>query len=46
MKDHSGQLLLDLKNGGNSERILAEIRSELEGMVRDLSQDPRTELDD
>lgn len=46
MKDHSGQLALDLKSGGNSERILAEIRTELEGMVRDLSQNPRTELDD
>ncbi len=46
MKDDAGQLSLDLKNGASSERILAEICSELEGMIRDLSQNPRTELDD
>jgi len=46
LKKSNGQLALDLKNDGTQVDLLDAICSELQEIVRDLSRDPRTKLDD
>lgn len=46
MRKGNGQLSFDLKNEGFSSEIIDQVRSELESIIRDLSRNPQTELDD
>ncbi len=45
LKKKEGQLSLDLKTGSQSTELLDEICTELETIIRDISRQPRTELD-
>jgi len=46
MKKGDGQLALDLKRSGTRNSVLDQVCTELEAMIRDLSRNPQTELDD
>lgn len=46
MRKGNGQLPFDLVGDSAQERIIEQVCSELEAMIRDLSRDPRTKLDD
>jgi len=45
LKKKDGQLALDLKPANSSGELIDEIRKELESIIRDLSRQPRSELD-
>lgn len=46
MKKKNGQLSFDLKSDGVGNEAIDQICCELEAIIRDLSRNPRTELDD
>lgn len=46
LKKNNGQLAFDLKKSGASNAVLDQVRTELEALIRDLSRQPQTELDD
>lgn len=46
MKKGNGQLTFDLKNDSASNEIINQVCTELECIIRDLSRNPQTELDD
>lgn len=45
LKKREGQLVLNLKSGKNSVELLGEICSDLESIIKDISSQPRAELD-
>jgi hypothetical protein len=45
LKKKDGQLTLDLKPDGRTVELLDDICAELESIIRDLSRQPRSELD-
>lgn len=45
LKKKEGQLVLNLKSGKNSVELLGEICSDLESIIKDISSQPRAELD-
>lgn len=46
MKRGNGQLTFDLKNQGTHNEIIDQVCMELASIIKDLSRNPRTELDD
>ncbi len=46
MKRGNGQLTFDLKSQGTNSEIIDQVCTELESIIKDLSRNPQTELDD